>query len=664
MQNNAGVSNEHRAPFELIRFDKKVKIYVGICAFLFLLFVAFKLHNSSMSLWGYVMSDEGPQDRGVIVGSPLGVRSDEWMVVTPFIVSQAKKGFPVSNPALGYGKAPLTMGLPTKHILSMLKPHLWGYYFLDIERGFSWHWNLKTFPFLIVSFLFLMLFTRNNFFISLYGTMWLFLSSAIQWWSINTEIFTYGMLTLLSFIYIVYSNKTRLIVINGIIFTLAAYSYAMILYPAYQVPLAWFLLALLVAFVISRKNYNVLWENKWVKLLVLAFSVTCVLSLVLYFFHETKETIQVISNTVYPGKRNETGGNYQFLWLFKDNFSWFMKDLVYPPNWVNSCELSSFLMLSPIASILIIYSWVKTKTVNVFFIPLLIFQAIVYTWFFIGFPEFIAKLTMFNVSTNARTFYIFGFANVVFTLLYLNQFRKTTENLTLTLRPAMAVNFLIILLVALVINYKLNVQADRFFSKPQFFNAAVIFAILNWLIVYYRESKILQYLFYTVCTIFIAGNIFVNPLCTGLSPFYDNKLFQAITEVRDKDPDAQWMTFGNSLFAPNYLKAAGANCFNGVEFAPPLDKLHLLDPALKSESVYNRYAHIIDLPLTNARDTVEFEFVQLDLYNIKMDPSSPRLKKMGIKYVFFTYKPTDIEVRDMVLVKEIFGRYIYKRKGL
>ncbi|MCS3799955.1 hypothetical protein [Niastella sp. OAS944] len=436
----------------------------------------------------------------------------------------------------------------------------------------------------------------------------------------------------------------------------------MILYPAYQVPLAYFLLALLLAFIISRKNYKLLWENKWVKLSVLAGSVISLLSLIILFYTETKETIQVITNTIYPGKRNEPGGNLQFLQLFRDNFSWFVKEHTFPSQWLNNSEVSAFLMLSPIASILIVYSWVKTKKINVLFIPLLIFQVLIYNWFFLGLPEFLAKLTMFNVCPTWRTFYIFGFSNVVFTLLYLGQFRKTAEQTTL--RPKMAIIFSIIFVIALAITYSLNKQTDRFFTKAQVINGTILFAVLNWLIIYFSQSKIFQYLFYASCTLYVAANIFVNPLCVGLSPFFENKVYKTVSEIRDKDPDAQWITFGNSIFAGDFLKAAGANCLTGVQFAPPLDKLHILDPSLKNEDIYNRYAHIVVTPLTDAKDSVEFISQQVDLYTIKMDPSSPRLKQMGIKYAFFTYKPSEAEVRELVPVKDISGFYIYKRKDL
>jgi hypothetical protein len=77
----------------------------------------------------------------------------------------------------------------------------------------------------------------------------------------------------MSAIYILYSHKIHLIILNGIIFLISSFSFAMILYPPYQVPLAYFLLALFLGFIISSKNLGIILEKKICE----AFSI-CMLS--------------------------------------------------------------------------------------------------------------------------------------------------------------------------------------------------------------------------------------------------------------------------------------------------------------------------------------------------------------------------------------------------
>ena len=168
---SAAEQERDRPEFELIRFDRKVLIYISVCLIAFFILVALKWHNSSIPRWNEVVNDGGDPERGLLAGKPLRIRSDEWLVGSSFTIAQQREGFPVSNEAIGYGKSPLTTGLPTNHIISYMRPALWGYYILDIERAFSWQWNFKIFPFLISCFLLLMLFTRNNFVFSAFGSV-------------------------------------------------------------------------------------------------------------------------------------------------------------------------------------------------------------------------------------------------------------------------------------------------------------------------------------------------------------------------------------------------------------------------------------------------------------------------------------------------------------
>ncbi|MEP6645457.1 MAG: hypothetical protein ABJC12_00090 [Saprospiraceae bacterium] len=657
----ASPAKERKAEFELIHFDTKVWIFIGACTFLFFLFVSLKWHNSSIPHWSQVVPDGGDPNRGLVAGEPLFIRSDEWLVYTSFILSQGRLGFPVSNEAWGAGKSPLTFGLPTKNLVSVIKPSFWGYYFLDLERGFSWHWNFRIWPFLIASFLLLMLFTGNNFLISVFGSLWLFLSSAIQWWSMNTEIFTFGSIAVISFIYILYSEKPRTILINGILFLIFSFSFVTVLYPAYQVPMAYFLLALIVGYLIKNKNTTKLKYKinlPW-KLMALGGSLLLLIVLILMFYQETKDTIHLMSDTVYPGKRDERGGDFVFLKLFADNFGMFMDINKYPANWGNICEASAFLMLAPFTSIIILIDFIKTKKADPLLISLLIFQFAMLVWMLIGLPGILAKITLLNTSPTYRTFFIFGFANVITTIVFMAHHKNSILKNTLVTK---IISFVIIAGLVFSINYFLNKQANTFFTMPQVYKSTIILTGLIWLMLFFNFNKIFKISFFALGLLIILPNIKINPLSVGLSPYYDNVVYKTVTEVEKSDPGQGWILFGKFTYG-NFLKAAGVKCFNGNQCVPPFDKLKILDPEMKSDSIYNRYAHIDVLPFIDA-DSVKFSLVQNDRYTIKMDPCSPRIVQMGIKYIAFTYQPQPIEVECMTEVKEAPGLFIYKRNDL
>ncbi|MBP6680544.1 MAG: hypothetical protein KA166_05090 [Saprospiraceae bacterium] len=656
---SAAEQERERPEFELIRFDRKVLIYISVCLIAFFILVALKWHNSSIPRWNEVVNDGGDPERGLLAGKPLRIRSDEWLVGSSFTLAQHGQGYPVSNDAVGYGKSPLIMGLPTDDILSVIRPALWGYYVLDIERAFAWQWNFKIFPFLIATFLLLMLFTRNHFLLSLFGSIWLLLSSAIQWWSISTEMFTYGCLAVIAFIYLLYSDKPKLIIANGVLLTLSAYSYAMVIYPAYQVPLAYFLLALIVGYMLKNKNrFRQIFTQKvpW-KLVTAGFSVAIIGYLLYMFYQEAKDTIDVVAQTVYPGQRNEKGGDFVFLKMFTDNFSLFMNQEKFPVNWGNICELSSFLMLSPIASVFIIIEIIKTKKVEPLLLSVLVFQLAIWIWLFFGFPEVIAKYSFFKTSPTYRTFFVFGFANCIATILFLAH-RRTL--LFKNRVPVKIISFVIILIVCYIINAQLNKQGMSYFTSGQVGMATLIFAGLNWMVIHFNERKNYQYAFYGLALLFVLPNLRVNPYSYGLSPYFENNVFKTVSAIKDKDPDAGWLVFGNFTWA-NYIKAAGIKCYNGVQYAPPLDRLHILDPSMANDSIYNRYAHVACASMIDGRDSIKFTLKQSDMYSIQMDPCSPRLTQLNIKYILFTYEPQAIEVQCMTLVENDLHLFVYKR---
>jgi hypothetical protein len=645
--------------FELIRFDKKTIAFLSICTALFFLFVGLKLHNSSIPFWNTIAYDGGNLRRGLLSGEPLPIRSDEWLVGSTFFLSQVKKGFPVSNESLGYGKVPLTFGLPTTHLLSMVKPSFWGCYFLDTERAYSWIWNFRIFPALMSFFLFLMLFTRNNFNLSAFGSAWIFMSSAIQWWSINTELFMFGSLSVVAFVYILLSDSPKTILFNGLLLVLSAYSFAMILYPAYLVPLSYFFVALLVGFFVQyRKTMpeqlrsKLLWKTG-----TLLITAGALLYLLYLFFQEVKDTIDVVTKTVYPGQRNEPGGNFEFVRLFTDNFSWFMREGKFPASWENMCELSSFLLLSPIAAVVIVADYIKTRKTEPLLISVLVFQLVIYCWMFIGFPESLAKISLFSTSQPGRAFFILGFSNVVATILFFAHHKSALVKNNI---PTKIVSFLALLMVSYAIHYQLNKNAVSFFSSGQVMKATIFFAGLNWLVLHFSQHNRYRMAFFTATLLFLLPNLKINPLSQGLAPFFDNKLYKIVSDLNAKDPNAGWVVFGKYQYA-NYLKSAGINCFNGVQFSPPLEKLHVLDPEKQNEDVYNRYAHIcFSRMIYDERDSISFTLNQPDLYTINMDPCSPRLKQLGVRYFLFPYKPNPYEVRRMTLLVDSFGVYIYK----
>src|SRR5205814_7703988 len=108
---------------------------------------------------------------------------------------------------------------------------------------------------LFISLFLFMLLTMNSFWLSVFGSFFIFFSSGVQWWSYvigNEMMYLNGII--ICFIYILYSKNLWSLIISGVLFMLCAHSFLFNLYPAFQVPLVYLYLFILFGFLWQRKN--------------------------------------------------------------------------------------------------------------------------------------------------------------------------------------------------------------------------------------------------------------------------------------------------------------------------------------------------------------------------------------------------------------------------
>ena len=107
--------------------------------------------------------------------------------------------------------------------------------------------------------------------------------------------------------------------------------------------------------------------------------------------------------------------------------------------------------------------------------------------------------------------------------------------------------------------------------------------------------------------------------------------------------------------------ATGAKQITGVKYIPDRKNvMRVLDPAMKRDSAYNRYAHVTYQSYINGRDSVIMVNQFEDAYVIAMDPCSPRMKQLNVKYQVFDHPPQPVEVRCMKSVAQLGSLTIYQ----
>ncbi|MBD2754760.1 DUF7657 domain-containing protein [Spirosoma validum] len=655
-----GVEPDKEPAFELIRFDKRVKWFLGICVGLFLLLTLAKINYSSIGMWNTVVPDGSDARRGIVSGKPRSIRIDEWGVVTPFMMSQAHQNFPLENSAIGGEKVALVGYYPIKHFVSIFRPSHWGFFLFDIEHGFAWHWNFVIFFSIISTTLLFLVLTRNNFWLSVFGSVWLIFSPGFAWWSFFLLTLQFaGTVMLLSSIYVFYASSTRTILISGLLFLWSFASFALILYPPYQVILGYLLLLLLVGFVWRNYRKELLFNKLWLKLGTFAVA-GIVLGLVFYqFYVDAKSTIDVMSNTVYPGKRSETGGTGFIANWFSEYYSgWLIDNENFPKNWLNVCELSHFITFTPVIAVCTVLYFIRTRRIDPLLTILLGFVLFTLVYIEIGFPTFLAKATLFDLSPTRRAQVPFGIANVVLAVLYLDYMRQQNLKIKGGLSFGLVVGVIGFMVYAAWLN--LN-DSDGFYKAHQLFIPTLFFMGLNYLMLPVSTFRYKDVVIAGALVFFTIPNFKINPVGKGMSPITENMLYQKVRELHLQEPNARWVVLG-SQYLTYMVTATGVNQLSGVKNQPDFKTMRALDPTAKRDSAYNRYAHTVYSTYIDPvhPDTVVIQNNFEDAYQVGVDPCSPKLRKLNVRYFIFDHAPQPVEIRCMKQVAKLGGLEIYR----
>jgi hypothetical protein len=640
----------------LILFDKKTKwVLFAIFCFYMLASIS-KIHTSSVDYWDIMFGINEP--KSLIFGRPQPIRQDEWMLSTPASLDLTKRSSKTTN----------SQRTTLEDFKVIFHPKDWASLFLsknDFERKFAFNWNFVIYGYLAACFLFCLLLTRNNFYVSVFGALFIYYSSAIHWWSYQIADWLIWVSALfISAAYLFIDRRPKVLVFSGFIFLIAAYNFVTRLYPAWQVPLVYFLLFSFTGYFLTGKKYlSIQYKSpsRWIIFSVLAIA----FALLIYNYYDgLKDYISLMMNTVYPGRRTSNGGDLIQGKLFSEFYGIFMDNEYYPEVWLNICEISGFLMFFPVIFYEMGKEYYRTKKFDWLSVLVSTYITLLLIWVLVGFPTWLSKYTLMSMSPAYRTLPILGLANIFLLLIFIS--RRPDSIRDLFSLKGLILNSTSWLVFITSICYYTNVKSGYFFTLGQ---VVIVISLMTtvYVLIQYSNHK---YAMYSLMVLLLGINIHnfsVNPISSGLSAITKNSLVKATAEIKQNDPDARWAVFGShkvtNLLVPNKI-----NTLNGIKYVPNFDDMKVLDPQGKSKDVYNRYAHI---SLYYHKDIGDFVIFQLhenkivnDLYTIIINPCSEKLKQLRVKYTVFTYSPVAEEIQCMTLVKDMGGLFIYVRNDL
>ena len=584
---------------------------------IFCLCLIFKISGSSIGYWDGVIHVENSDH---FLGINRGVRADEWATFTPLLFSQVANGFKYFNTSLRGTATDVFMiyALPVKYIFQIFRPFLLGFIIFGAERGLSFFWCGRLIALFLVSLDFFMILTKKNKPLSFVGSFMILLAPIIQWWfAVNgiAELFIFGELIIIMLYKYLNTDSFKKRLLYLLVIYVSAGGYTLIMYPSWQIPMAFVYLALAIWVIIENYKKEKI-KLKDVVSIILTIGLLGISLLMI--LNKSMDTIKIVTNTDYPGKRFELGGgqlNFLFSYVIGIFLPFKSENLV-----ANAPEQALFFTLFPIGLILSIRELLKKGKKDKLLIILLVTYLFIGIYCVHGFPRIISKITLLSNSQSHRSLLALGLIDILLLMRSLSSNRESISK-----KFALALTFI---LTGLIV-YKVKMFHSAYISKKMILILVVTCLYLFYTALRYSNKKC-KYLFCfgMIFVMFICGSM-VNPIRFGSSIFTKSEVLNNIKKI-DKKDSGIWITEGEPYPVNNYIAISGVKTINVTNTYPDLNKWYKIDKNKKYKSIYNRYAHITINLVDEEKN--KFELKNPDVFVVNMDLED--LDTLNVKYIF------------------------------
>lgn len=341
----------------------------------------------------------GQASQGPWLGEPRPIRSDEWMVFTPYIQIAVENGFATTNALSPYHENLRSFqALPLLDWSLLFKPYHWGFFVLPAANGYSFYFFFMAFAF-VAGWSLLLRRLGISLWISLPTAFALYFSQYIQvWWTTNSGAFALAPWVAIAWLH----ERSRVMRVALTAYAIFAWMLSCA-YPPFLYTAALAIVFLVLAFRRDAINLRSAFDA----------SVSASIALVCFigYFHEL---IDILQNTVYPGQRVSTSGGVELSRLFTQFSPTFMTRGFEPlPAFTNTnaCEIAVLSSLLPLYACVLSdhHRFDKMLAKNAApFLWLLAGASIFAGWMFLSVPPVIAKLSGLYLVPSSRALLGFG----------------------------------------------------------------------------------------------------------------------------------------------------------------------------------------------------------------------------------------------------------------
>lgn len=606
---------------------------------LLIVLVAWGVSGSSLGMWDRTLS--GTSDTpGLLAGSPRGTRTDEWALFTAMTFAQ----FNDPTGQLQYFSSvfravPTDMfiiyGQPVWDIAMIFRPFQWGYLVLGLEHGLAFFWFGRLIALFMATFEFGMLLTRRDKSLSLGLAVLIAFAPVVQWWfSINgfvemiifTEVI---VLCMHEFFVTDVIWKKSLLCVPLII---CAGGFAFTLYPAWEIPMAYVMCALLIGVLVADRGSLQFEARRDLPILGIGIAVLAIgMGYVLW---KSGGTISAVMNTAYPGKRANTGGDVSSI-LTRYPISYFLPYLSSsaPLRFYSADANAMFVDFFPLGFLASMWVLCKERKRDAVLIALLIPAMLFSVYVSVGMPEWMARVTLLDHSIAFR-------CAVQLSLLNLLLLFRAVAVMDGGAQACIAVPVAGALAVLVTVGCRLIEPGVMGWVKCAI---AVMIILIGMTVFLMRKTKLIAV--FCCFTALVAG-LPVNPLQQGIAPVSDNALIRDIRQIVESDPEAKW--FSAVDWQSNAPTLAGAHTINATNTYPNPRLWRTLDGDGSNNEIWNRYAHI---QAGVTLDPTSYELKRVDTITMRINPRD--LVKLDAEYVLVNSEDSKHALEDSGLYRQV-----------
>ena len=573
--------------------------------------------------------DAGSSDT-VIVGVPRTIRSDEWIVHTPMVISQVENGSPrYGDVGVGSHDMSVLSDLPVLGWTTVFHPNQWAYQVLPIDNAYAFDWWSVAAILLIGTYVFLIV-VIGSLRWAIVGALFLYGSPFFHWWYTSSVFTSIGWMAFAAaFVLVAVTSTGR----RRIAFALlAAYSlvcFALIVYPPWQIA---------AAIAVGAVTAGALWP-RWregaatVRSIVYTGLITGGAALVplAAFLVSRQPAMNAISNTAYPGARVVPGGELPWSQLFS---SWFglnyvtngpkLRGVLFP----NESEASSFLFLGVALLLALPFVWRFVAPLGDrlrgVIVASVAAMALFLTQTLVGLPSIVAKITFLSTVPERRTLIGLGFTSMVLVVAV----GSSLDRLNV---PKLARRLAGVVLVAASVAGVAGLAHDFRSSTDAVGNKMIVVALAVAVVaaVVYFWRPLVSVAGLTAFGLLVS--LSANPLVSGLSQTRDSAVAKTARAIAS-EPSGSGAWVGETYEVASLLTTAGVQNLSGVNLYPNVPAWELIDPNHQYENVWNRYAQAVWSFDTTSKVPV-MRLVQADMIEVTVNPCDPVLDNFNVRHL-------------------------------